>query len=319
MKSFYNLYSSLKTKSADESTAQVAEFKQNINDTQGLVLSAAPWPFLEYNGTKTTIDGTNYYQIPNTLRKINTVIVTTAGGTIYRPTPIEDAGFWNYLLSLNSGESDVCQYYYRLGNLLYLYPTPATTGSTITIKGRKRGKELSQDDYTTGTIVTATITDESIVGSGSSWLTRKPCDNQFLRIDGVTGDYRWYEISSITSDTALELVKPYEGASIAAGTETYTIGEFSLIPEQYHDLMIYRPLALYFSQNEQDVNRADRYFMLYDGGFERGLSPVRGGLLGQMLKNELQKNEGMYLDPSPDTTQNINDFRIDDHIGGESW
>jgi hypothetical protein len=247
------------------------------------------------------------------------VIVTTAGGTVYRPKPVEDAGFWNYLQSLNSGESDVCQYYYRMGNLVYLYPTPATTGSTITIKGRKRGKELSQDDYTTGTIVTATATDQTIVGDSTVWTGRNPCDNQFIRIDGVTGDYRWYEIDSITNATNLELVKPYEGASIAAGTETYTIGEFSLIPAEYHDLMLWRPMAIYFSQNEQDVNRGDRFWLMYDGGYERGLSSVRGGLLGQMMKNELQKNEGMYLEPSGNTRQSINDFEINDKINGESW
>ena len=318
MKSFYQLYNTdFPTISANTSTANKTLGKSLINDTQRLVLGAAPWPFLEFTDTMDTVDGQNYYQLPAKMRKITNLKVVV-GTTTYRPKPVEDPDFWLHLQSLSTSESDATQYYYREGNLVRLYPAPATDGYTITVRGRKRWKDLSLDDYSTGTIVTATNGDETIVGGSTVWTGRKPIESQWIRIDVTTGDFQWYEISSITDDTNLELVKKYEGVSIASGTETYTMGEFSVIPSEYHDLMLWRSLAIYFMQNEQEQTRADRFWMLYDGGFEAGRSKEVGGLLKVMMDNELEKNEGAWLEPTERIVDDVKRFHIDE-VSGESW
>ena len=302
MKSFNSLHSDFGTITQNTATANITFGKKLINDTQRLVLASAPWPFLEFTNTMDTVDGQNYYQLPAKMRKITNLKVVV-GTTTYRPKPVEDPDFWLHLQSLSTSESDATQYYYREGNLVRLYPTPATDGYTITVRGRKRWKDLSLDTYETGTIVTATLGDETIVGGSTVWTGLKPVDGQWLRIAATTGDNFWYEIDSITDDTNLELIKKYEGVSIAAGTETYEIGEFSPIPSEYHDLLLWRSLAIYFLQNEQDQVRSDRFMRMYED------------LLNLMKEQELEKVEGSFLEPSEKDERTFGITTID----GESW
>lgn len=76
--------------------------------------------------------------------------------------------------------------------------------------------------YETGTI-DVTNADATVMGTGTSWLTEAKAGD-FLFV-GATGEVdptaAWLEIASITSDTEIELVDPYAGAT-AAG-EVYTI------------------------------------------------------------------------------------------------
>lgn len=317
MKSFNELHVDYQNITEDDSAANLVRGKKYLNDSQRKVLAYMPWPFLETTDTKTSVASQNNYQIPATFRKVTSVNVTV-GTTVYRPRPVESSDFWEYLQSLSTSESDATQFFYVQGNEVLLYPTIATAGSTITFRGRRRWKDLSIDDYSTGTIVTATNGDETIVGGSTVWTGLKPISGQWIRIDVVTGDFEWYKIDSITDDTNLELVKPYEGTSITTGTETYKIGEFSIIPSEYHDLMLWRACAIYFMQNEQDLVRADRFWNLYDGGYEAGNSKEIGGLLGIMEDDAGGKAEGVYIDPLDSEREDLRRFRIDT-VTGESW
>lgn len=307
MKSLQELYTELQDITGDDSSAQLTIFKRWINDTDKLVSAKAPFLCMETTATKTTVASQEGYQIPNTIQKIRSVKVTLAGGTIYRPRPVEDPRYWEYLQSLEVGDSDTTKFYMKQGNQILLWPEPATTGSTITIRGTRRMRDLSVADYATGTITTATLADETIVGNGTSWATGTI--GNWIRIDYSTGDFQWYEINTITDTTHLELVKPYEGASIATGTETYKIGEFSYIPGNYHPMLFYRPLALYYAGLE-DVINSQMYWKLYDGGKEAGLSKTTGGMLKNMMTEELSRNEGIYVEPLQTEELSVDDFRI---------
>ncbi len=92
------------------------------------------------------------------------------------------------------------------------------------------------------------------------------------------------------------LVKPYEGTAISSGTATFTIGQTSVIPEAYDVGVVYRSTALYWA-NQQDMVRSASYWQLYDGGKERGLSQTLGGLMGEMVVNEGETEEGAYIPP----------------------
>jgi len=307
MKSFNELYQELQDLTGETSSTQLTIFKRWINDTDKLVSAKAPFLCLETTATKETVESQEGYQIPNTIQRIRSVKVTLSGGTIYRPRPVEDPRYWEYLQSLQAGDSDATRAFMKQGNQILLWPEPATTGSTITIRGRRRLRDLSLADYTTGTIVTATLDDETITGDSTAWATNAV--GNWIRIDYTTGDFRWYEIDSITDATHLELVKPYEGTSIVAGAETYTIGEFSYIPGEYHPLLTYRPLAIYYAGLEDTAN-SERYWRMYDGGKEAGLSDRTGGILKNMMTEELSRNEGVYVEPLQTEELSIEDFRI---------
>ena len=307
MKSFQELYTELQDITGDTSSAQLTIFKRWINDSDKLVSAKAPFLCLETTATKTTVASQEEYQIPNTLQKIRSVKVTLAGGTIYRPRPVEDPRYWEYLQSLQAGTSDATRLFMKQGNQILFWPKPATTGSTITIRGTRRLRDLSLADYATGTISAATIIDETITGASTAWATNAV--GNWIRIDYTYGDFQWYEISSITSITVLELVKPYEGPTFTGQAETYKIGEFSYIPGEYHPLLIYRPLAIYYAGLEDTAN-SDRYWRMYDGGKEAGLSDRTGGMLKNMMTEELSRNEGVYVEPLQTEELSIEDFII---------
>jgi hypothetical protein len=316
MKSFQTLYTELQTMTGDTSSARLAQFKSWINDTDSAVLTATRWAFLEDTKTQLTVASQEGYEIPVTLDKIASVTITV-GTKVYRPKPVESYKFYEYLKSLQSiVYSDIPQYFYRIGNQIKIFPIPQTAGNTITIRGRKSRYDLSLDDYTTGTIVTATNADETIVGSGSSWTVGTIGNH--LRISRTTGDFRWYEIDSITDTTNLELVQPYNGTSIVAGSATYTIGEMSLIPSDFHNLLLYRPLALYYQMLE-NIGMATSYWRLYDGGLEAGLSTSTGGMLKSMMDDFSGNFEGVYMDERQTRDLSMQDLSINNsHFTGES-
>jgi len=307
LKSFNEIYQELQDITGETSAAQLVIFKRHINDTDKLVSAKAPFLCLETTATKTTVASQEGYQIPNTIQKIRSVKITLAGGTIYRPRPVEDPRYWEYLQSLQAGDSDATRLFMKQGNQILLWPEPATTGSTITIRGQRRLRDLSLADYTTGNISAATLADETITGASTAWATN--AIGNWIRIDYTYGDFQWYEISSITSITALELVKPYEGVTFTGQAETYKIGEFSYIPGEYHPLLIYRPLAIYYAGLEDTAN-SDRYWRMYDGGKEAGLSDRTGGMLKNMMTEELSRNEGVYVEPLQTEELSIEDFII---------
>ena len=62
-----------------------------------------------------------------------------------------------------------------------------------------------------------------------------------------SGDDEWYEIASVTSATALTIVKPYLGASISGGAVAYTIGQMSPIPDGYQEGPIFYAAHIYYA------------------------------------------------------------------------
>lgn len=307
MKSFQEIYTELQDMTGDDSDAQLVIFKRWINDTDKLVSAKAPFLCMETVVTKTTVASQEGYQIPNTIQRVRSVKITLSGGTIYRPRPVEDPRYWEYLQSLQSGDSDNTRFFMKQGNQILLWPEPATAGSTISIRGTRRLRDLSLADYVTGSISAATLADETITGGSTVWATNSV--GNWIRIDYVYGDFQWYEISSITSTTVLELVKPYEGTTFIGQAETYKIGEFSYIPSEYHPLLMYRPMALYYA-GQEDMARAERYWRMYDGGKEAGLSDRTGGLLRNMMSDNLNRVEGVYVEPLQTEELSIADFIV---------
>lgn len=137
-----------------------------------------------------------------------------------------------------------------------------------------------------------------ITGSGTSWTTGMA--GRYIRITDTSaangGDGFWYEIDEILSTTVLSLKKQYTGSSISAGSATYTMGQMSIIPEAYDMAIVYGAAAVYWTNKSNDA-KSREYWMLYDGGNEAGLSHEYGGIIGQMLANEGETEEGAYIPP----------------------
>ena len=258
-------------------------------------------PFMEGSRSVATVASTVTYNIPTAIRKLNN-LYTTVGSTKYTPTPIYNIDDWANILAANLGSSDIPLYYFVQGKTVSIAPTPATTAGTMTMTGRLNTADLNVTDVTSpGTIFTATNGGTTIVGNSTTWSAGMI--GRYIKINNAgvsnSGDNRWYQISGWTSTTQITIATPYEGTSITSGAESWTIGQMSPIPEAYDMAPIYRTLALYAQiSTPMSPKVATSWWKLYDGGQEAGLSPVVGGLLGQMLENEGAVIESPYLSPN---------------------
>lgn len=314
MKSFQEIYTELQDQTGDDSSAQLTIFKRHINDTQHLVLGNHSWKFLEFTANMTTVADTGRYEIPANVRKIQHVVTLDSNSEVDQIVdPVEDPDFWEHLQRRNSSSSDITQYFYVEGNDLLIWPNFSTAGLTIRARGRKSVVDMSLDDYNTGTITSVANGDTALVGSSTSWNGRKPVGEQWIRIDYTTGDLRWYKVSSIDSDTAITLEKNYLGTSIAAATESYTLGEMPVIPEAYQNILFYRPMALYYMKLE-NMAMADHYWTMYDGGYELGRAKRPGGLVYQMIQEQLGAVDSKYFPPQGSKEELSSEFLAKDEI-----
>jgi hypothetical protein len=302
-----NLYGTL---TQDTSSANLTLGDQLLNDSDRTIctMRGGSWPFLEVTKTVATVASQQGYYISNSIRKLTDVYVTV-GTTIYMPEIIYDAHKWKLILAYQLGESDVPRFVYKQDDQLFVAPIPATSSNTITLRGRLNVRDLNTADYTTGTITSLTNGAKAVVGSGTTWTADMV--GRFLRITETSaaggGDGFWYEIGAFTDATHITLLKPYEGTTLAAATAAYAIGQMSVIPESYDVAPVYRAAAIYWSA-KKDSAQANVFWKLYDGGKEAGLLPANappGGLIGQMLEEASDTEEGPYIPPFASTSNII--------------
>lgn len=296
-----NLYGSLTN---NTQTANLTLGDQLINDSIRTVcnIRGGRWWFLEKLKTLSTVADQQPYQIPGTIRKVIDVFITV-GTQIYPTQVVYDDATWVNILSANLGSSDVPQFVYQQGTQLLFSPYPASSGNTITIRGRIGNPDLTVADLTSSTVT-------SIANGGTAMVINAgglaSMAGKYIRITNTgvanTGDGVWYEIASATA-TTITLVAPYQGTTIAVGTAACTIAQMSPIPEAYDMAPIYRAVAIYWDQ-QGETARSTKYWRMYDGGQEAGLSNMVGGLIGQMLENEGSTIEGAYVGPLGAILQN---------------
>lgn len=296
-----NLYGSLTN---NTQTENLTLGDQLINDSIRTIcnIRGGRWWFLEEVDTLTSVASQQAYQIPQGIRKVIDVSVTV-GTQVYPTQVVYDDATWTQILAANLGSSDVPQFVYQQGTQILFAPYPASSGNTITIRGRVGNPDLTVADVTSTTVTSIANGGTAMVISGGGLASMA---GKYIRITNTgaanTGDGIWYKIASATA-TTITLVAPYQGTTIAAGTAACTIAQMSPIPEAYDMAPIYRAVAIYWDQQGGTV-RSTRYWKLYDGGQEAGLSTMVGGLIGQMLENEGSTIEGAYVGPLGAILQN---------------
>lgn len=212
-----------------------------------------------------------FYDLPADLEKLISVTITV-GGTTYTPTEAPSRQYWEKLnQSVVTGNTT--EHFFLFNGSISFYPIPSTS-YPITYTYKRKAKDLSVADYTTGNIDIITNGSVDVTGAGTpAWTT--PMAGRFLRVTesnvaASSGDGFWYEIASRDSATTLTLVKRYNGTSLTTGaTAAYTIGQMPILPEEFHDLPVYRGCEIYFTSIQPDVQKAGLYKRLYQEGFAR--------------------------------------------------
>lgn len=280
-----NRYGKL-TNNEESANLTLGDALMNESDKRIGSMEGGDWWWLERSDDITTVASQSAYQIPNSVRKLIDLYVTV-GTTIYTPVPIENEHMWTRVKQMNLGDSDRTLFYYRDNNTVELEPAPGSSGNTITVIYRQRMVDISNADYTAGTV---SITNNTTTVTGSVTTFTADMVGRYIRFDD--GDDEWYEIASFTSTTEIDLLKNYDGGSDISGS-SFTIGEIPLIPEQYQEAPIFRAAAIYWDMQDNSA-KANQFWQMYDGGYEKGLASERRGVIGDMLVEASEKVEGRY-------------------------
>jgi len=250
-----NLYGTL---SNNTSTANLTLGDQMINDSTRYLIQKFN---LDERTKDITLTTAQFHDLPYNYKKLINVTVTV-GTYKYSPRLISSRQEWDNLTMTSSVSSNIPQYYYIFNGQLGLYPIQSSAGNTMTYVYKIRTRDLSQADYTTGT-VTVTNGSTTVTGSGTTFI--KDMAGRWLQVTAPSGDNEWYKIASWTSTTVLTLENAYNGDTVSGAS--YIIGEVSILEEDYQDLPIYNALMKYYSSRVTERQTFEMYRDLYNEGF----------------------------------------------------
>ena len=200
----------------------------------GLYITEEERTFTMYTDTITGLSGLAYY-LPENFKSLTDFYVTI--GTVQHPAElIQDIELWRQISSSTTGStSSYPQFVFIKNDRIEVYPLPAAADTnTATIRYQSIEKDLTQADYTTGTILTLANGASAVTGTDSVWTA-----GMVGRYFKINDDGQWYKISAYTSATAITLEREYQGTSIAAGTSAYTIGQVAKLPLDAYELPVY--------------------------------------------------------------------------------
>lgn len=250
--------------------SQFIDLTQNsasTNSTRGLLLVNQALAYLtgkfyfnERTYTTTTVAQQQFYNLPPQVKQIIDVTVTI-GGIIWIPRNVATREEWD-ALNVITFYQDFPSRFYIYNGQLGLFPSPASSGNTLTMNYKIRDRDLSQADYTTGT-VSINNASPTITGSGTTFIPDMV--NRWIQITAPTGDNQWYQIQTYNSATSLTLFNNYTGINVSG--ENYIIGEMPILTEEYQDLPLYRALYIYFNSIVPNKVKAELYKGLYDEGY----------------------------------------------------
>jgi len=301
MLNFQNLYELYEQQTGDASATNTTIGKARVNDTHKELVGIHDWYFAEKTKTFTTGGNDYQYDLPFDYGRMVALTIDYAD-VHYSLTEVSSHDEWQKLHIYRKTEtSDLPEYYHVTGDSIEIWPIPTTAGSTnnATFYYTKRVVDMQYDNYVTGT-VTLTNNDATVEGAGGVAFTAAMV-GRWIRGDL---DARWYEIASFTDSDTFELKKSFEGTT--ASSLAYTIGEMPLIPEEYHSLLWYQPVAQYWMM-KKELQTSSYFQGLYDAGKQQFFNAYSKRTRGQLLRPMTRRRvgvprtiDGAWLDPDYD-------------------
>lgn len=222
--------------------------------------------------TVLAVGGLQYYPLPYNFSQLKDITITQ--GTLkWTPREIFTRESWDRLNPFPY-YSDIPNNFFIYNGQIGIFPIPSSGANTLTFNYKIRIPDLTFADYTTPGTVTMTNGSSTVAGSTTSWMTTYLPSagsvmnlNLWLKATAPNGDNNWYRISSIETNTSLTLVNVYTGTTKAACA--FTIGQMPLLLEDYHDLLVYRPLMIYFSTIVDNPNKRKEFAEMYQMGIDK--------------------------------------------------
>ncbi len=260
MISFEQLFTRCQNQSSDSDSNTLADFKLWLNDAIKKAYAVLNAEWFYDSATNLTVDGDESYPLPFNCERVHSIKVTISSRDYVVTEFPRGENEW---LALTGGatsatESNYPTYYFVKRDTYEFYPASSTSGYTITMRYKIDPKDLTAADSTTSSIKTLTNGATTVTSNASAFTAAMV--GRFLKIDD-NGD--WYRIDSFTSTTVIELAREYGGTSISGGTDAYTIGEMSLLPNSLQEIPIDYALYRYYLQKEE-ATRAGEYKSIFE-------------------------------------------------------
>lgn len=260
------------------SASTIANFiKQHINQRYHMIQAKLRgYITTDLPQTASTVaDQQRYHYPPNIYPPINSATIKI-GGVTYPLDVVHSQRQWDELNQISYSGTSIPQYIFPMRDHFEIWPIPQANGDTITLVCSMLDRDMTQEDYTTGT-VTVTNNSASVVGSGTTWTAA-----MVGRWFQANSDQYWYRIASFTDTTHITLESVYEGTTTAG--DTYIIGETPELPPELHYIIPYGVEADFYAGPRHDPATAQQYNnYFWTGDFNnssRALRDVVGGVLG---------------------------------------
>jgi len=226
-------------------------------------------PLTEAATATVIVGGQQFYPLPPNYSKLKSITITL-GNLKYTLNEVFTTNEWNQL--------NVFPYYADIPSNFFIYPggdkggqigifpIPSTTNNIITFSYKFRVPDLSLADYTTAGSVSVTTNTTVVTGSGTSFVptTNVQNESRWIQFAQPKGDNLWYQITKVDTTTGITLYQSYQGITVSGAIAgTYTIGQMPLLMEDFHDMLLYKPLYIYFSSINPQPEKAENFKALY--------------------------------------------------------
>lgn len=222
--------------------------------------------------TALAVGGLQFYPAPPNYSKMKTVTITI-GNLKWTPNEVLSREEWDKL-NVFTYYADIPSSYFIYpggdqGVQVGIWPIPSTTGNVLTYNYKFRIPDLSIADYTTPGTVSIAQGATALTGSSTTFIatTNPQLESRWIQFSQPTGDNLWYQIDNISSTTSLTLYTPYQGITVS-GSSTYTIGQMPIIPEDFHDMLLWKALAYYFTSVVDNKGKREQYEGFYNTKLE---------------------------------------------------
>jgi len=258
------------TSSKTSLSATKTFLKAEINNTVRHMYSRLGFVNSQKQQTASTVADQQFYHLPPDFKSLATQTVTV--GTVkYSVKVIDSQREWDRINYDTSVSSDVPEFIFIRRDEYGIFPTPASA-NTITLNYNYLLKDLTKDDYTTGT-VSSTQNSQTITGSGTTFTA-----NMVGRWFRATDDGDWYRISAFGSTTSITLETVFEGSSVSGSA--FTIGESPELPVEAHEYIPHRVAGMMYlgiKRNPAQARAHLNYFLNGDPSDGRKTGRASGG------------------------------------------
>lgn len=300
---FSDLQSICKEIAGVTDATSLSRFKRDINLGATMFLAGLGRDYNRKSRFTDLVANQQYYQLPEDGHKLKEIIVNT-GNWFVPLEQLPDEHAWRQL-NMMTVTGQPTHYFVKGYDEIGLYPLPKSTVTNgIELVFSPRHVEMTQDDYTAGT-VTVTNGSQTITGSGTVF-TSKLVGQWFQTTDG--SDENWYRISAFVSATVLTLENYYQGTS--GTTKGYRAGQVPDLPEEFleacSDFAMYKHFTRRGSQKSRySVGHAGEFKALFEEALLRA-------------KNDYsQTTDNQVINAQPEY-RTYNPFRGDSPPGGIS-